>query len=407
MRDKRDVHHVPKNPRISVLVPVHDAERYLVQCLNSLLRQTIPSMEIICIDDGSSDSSAKILAAFARRDPRIHILTHENHGYGYTLNKGLDAAEGDYIGIVESDDWAEPSMFEDLYCTALATDADMAKSNFYMEWTHPKHREMYRCFDKKDDGLIICPREDPQGRLFRKKPTVWSSIYRRSFLDDNRIRFLETPGASFQDTSFNFKALWLAEKVACVTTPYIHYRQDNEASSINSKDMAYCVCREYEEIERFLTGRPGSDLFAAKVLTPMIYDTFIWNYERLGADLKLPFLEEASRWFRQLLAEGRVDWASFPESKRVNFRMIAYAPTVYNAWKRESACQPVHRQTFASSIVKRIRAALPPSSRRFDNKIRSLTRQMEALQATMDALVRQNTALPSSIQKSEDGTGNK
>jgi len=387
MRDKRGV-TVAGNPHVSVLVPVHNAERYLTQCLNSLVHQTLPSLEIICLDDGSSDSSAEILAEFAMREPRILILTHENHGYGYTLNRGLDAARGDYIGIVESDDWVEPSMFEDLYRAALIMDADMAKCNFYLEWTGSKRRELYRCINEKDDGLVIRPRDDPQGRLFRKKPAVWSSIYRRSFLDGNRIRFRETPGASFQDTSFNFKTLWLAERVACVTTPYVHYRQDNEASSINSKDRAYSVCGECEEIVRFLADRPGSDLFAARVLTPMIYDTFIWNYERLDANLKLPFLEEASRWFRRLLVEGRVDWARFPESKRVNFHIIAYAPTVYHAWKQEPECQP-HRSTFISSIARRVQALLPPSRRRFDNKIRALTRQMEALQATMDELVRQ------------------
>jgi len=381
---------------VSVLVPIYNSERYLTQCLDSLLCQTLPDIEIICLDDGSTDASATILARYAARDSRIVVRTHENHGYGWTLNRGLDEATGEYVGIVESDDWVEPSMFEDLYHAACSADADMAKCNFYMEWTSdPKRRKLYQYCDARDDGCVVRPRQDPRGTLLRKKPTVWSAVYRRSFLDENRIRFQETPGASFQDTSVNFKALWLADSLVCVATPYVHYRQDNEVSSINSKEKAYCVCDEYEEIERFIAGFSAPDPVAARIFAPMVYDTFIWNYERLSSDLKGPFLEVASRWFRRLLDEGQVDWSGFTEGKRTNFHVIAYAPMVYDMWKQGSAPQPVGKkqQGLISAIKEWMRSFVPPSRRRFTNKMQSLSRQVEALQITVDELVRQNNAL--------------
>ena len=382
-----------KSPAVCVLVPIYNADRYLTQCLDSLIHQTMPDMEILCLDDGSTDNSASIISDFARRDPRIRTFSHENHGYGWTVNKGIDEARGDFIGIVESDDWVEPTMFDNLYRAARTTDADMAKCNFYLEWTSsPKRRELFRYFSTDDNGRVICPREDAKGAVFRKKPTVWSAIYRTSFLMENGIRFLETPGACFQDTSFSFKALWCAKKVVCCTTPYVHYRQDNGASSINATDKEYCVCDEYEEIERFLGEFPDSGPFAARVLAPMIYDTFMWNYERLDPSLKQPFLEVASAWFRRLLDEDRVDWTGFTQDKRTNFRVIAYAPTAYSEWKHSTAQRPT-RMTLVATMKKWMRSVMPPSRTRFNSKMRALTRQVEALQITVDELVRQNNVL--------------
>jgi len=380
-----------KSPCVSVLVPIYNMERYLGQCLDSLVGQSRSDIEILCLDDGSTDASATILSDFAAHDSRMRVISHDNHGYGWTLNHGMDQAQGEFIGIVESDDWVELNMFEALYRAASMADADMAKCNFYLEWTRPPTRQrLYRYFSEEDDGSVICPREDPAGCLFRKKPTVWSAIYRKSFLDENRIRFLETPGASFQDTSFSFKTLWLADRVACLATPYVHYRQDNEASSINAKDKAYCVCDEYEEIERFLGNFPESGGFAARVLAHMIYDTFMWNYARLGPSLKPAFLDVASQWFRRLLNEG-VDWADFTQDKRTNFRVIAFAPTVYSGWKQTGG-HPA-RTTLVSTVKKWVRSVVPPSRTRFNASMRSLTRQVEALQITVDELVRQNNEL--------------
>ena len=116
---------------VSVITPIYNVERYLPECLDSLLSQTLEDIEFICVNDGSTDGSGEILRSYAARDPRIIVIEKENSGYGASMNVGLDAASGEYIGIVESDDFASPEMFETLY--QLAVDhgqPDIVKSNY-------------------------------------------------------------------------------------------------------------------------------------------------------------------------------------------------------------------------------------------------------------------------------------
>ena len=118
-------------PKISVLIPIYNVEKYLRECLESLVNQTFQDIEFICINDGSTDSSLKILEEYAQKDSRIKIINKENSGYGASMNMGLDAASGEYIGIVESDDFVSSNMFEDLYNLAEKNNADIVKSDYY------------------------------------------------------------------------------------------------------------------------------------------------------------------------------------------------------------------------------------------------------------------------------------
>ena len=103
---------------VSIVVPVCNVERYLKECLDSVIKQTLKNIEIICVNDGSTDNSLKILREYEKKDRRIKVITKKNSGYGNTMNVGMDAANGKYIGIVESDDYVDEKMFERLYETA-------------------------------------------------------------------------------------------------------------------------------------------------------------------------------------------------------------------------------------------------------------------------------------------------
>ena len=117
-------------PKVSVLVPCYNVEKYLPECLGSIVNQTLRDIEIICINDGSTDSTLDIIKSYAEQDKRIVIIDKPNEGYGKSMNRGLDVATGEYIAIVESDDWASPDMLEKLYNTACAHQADMVKAEF-------------------------------------------------------------------------------------------------------------------------------------------------------------------------------------------------------------------------------------------------------------------------------------
>ena len=120
-----------KQPKVSVVVPCYNVEKYLPQCMDSIINQTLKDIEIICVNDGSTDSTLRILQKYAEKDKRIKIIDKANSGYGASMNKGFSEANGEYLGIVESDDWVEPDMFENLYNLAKSNDVDVVKSNFY------------------------------------------------------------------------------------------------------------------------------------------------------------------------------------------------------------------------------------------------------------------------------------
>ena len=116
-------------PKVSVVVPVYNVEKYLRECLDSLLAQKLKDIEIIVVNDGSTDSSADIAAEYAARDSRVRLISKENEGYGKTMNRGFSEARGEYVGIVESDDFADPRMFKDMYKFAKKHDLDLVKAN--------------------------------------------------------------------------------------------------------------------------------------------------------------------------------------------------------------------------------------------------------------------------------------
>ena len=125
--------------KLSIIVPVCNVEKYLRECLESLINQTLKDIEIICINDGSKDHSLDILKEYERKDKRIYIIDKPNAGYGHTMNKGMDVAKGEYIGIVESDDFAAENMFESLYNLAIEHEADVVKSNYIAYRTEKKN----------------------------------------------------------------------------------------------------------------------------------------------------------------------------------------------------------------------------------------------------------------------------
>ena len=112
-------------PKVSVIIPVYNVEPYLRKCLDSVVNQTLRDIEIICVDDGSTDGSAAILSEYAAKDPRVKVLMHEHANAGAARNAGMSVATGEYLGFVDSDDWCDLTLFEKAYAKAKADNADV------------------------------------------------------------------------------------------------------------------------------------------------------------------------------------------------------------------------------------------------------------------------------------------
>ena len=297
-----------KNPKVSILVPICNVERYLRECLNSLVNQTLREIEIICINDGSTDSSLSIIREYERRDERIVVIDKPNSGYGDSMNKGIELARGEYIGIVESDDFASLNMFETLYKEAAKNDLDVVRSNYYAHRTG----EDSSC-DYLVENLAACgsydkvfhPIDNP--RVFMCQPAIWTSIYKKSMIDKDEVRFLPTPGASFQDTAFYFKAFYAADRVKLLKDGYLHYRIDNANSSVKNQNKLFCVCDEYAEVWDYAK-RDHDKFQIIKYWIPrQQYEGYLWNLNRLAPELQQRFYPRYVEEFSKIKAAGLID----------------------------------------------------------------------------------------------------
>ncbi len=238
--------------KVSIIVPVYNGEQYLSTCLDSILAQTLEDIEVICVDDGSSDQSPAILDDYAKRDSHVHVIHKDNRGYGHSMNVGIDAASGEYIGIVESDDCILPNMYETLYSTAKNNDLDLVKSDVIFWWETLR----YTCEYHKEDlnpyyGRVL----DSSNRklFFQFFMNTWTGIYKRSFLNENSIRHNETPGAAYQDNGFWIQTLSFCERAMWLKDAFYLYRQDNPLASVKSKSNVLTMVNEYNFVSKILT----------------------------------------------------------------------------------------------------------------------------------------------------------
>lgn len=334
-------------PKISVLMPIYNVERYLREALLSVADQTLRDIEILCINDGSTDDSRAIVAEFCKLDARFRLIDKPNSGYGASMNRGLAEAQGDYVAILEPDDIYEPTALEALYKAAQVSDADVTKANYWFYWSKPQPKDKLIQVVKPawfenatqiehlavgslvigsnngdaSDG-IACMVADPYELpgIFFMIPSIWSALYKRSYLAEHNIRFLETPGASFQDLSFTFKVFAYTHKVCLVDAPILHYRQDNESSSVNDPKKAYCVIEELAEIDAVVEAleNTNTDSYLSQIAYRIAYDNYLWNYQRLAPDVRKAFIQQGADDLHAKQAIGHYNPEFFEPYQRLN-----------------------------------------------------------------------------------------
>lgn len=265
--------------KLSILVPIYNVSKYLPQCLDSLKKQTVEDMEIICINDGSTDSCKSIIESYVDNDSRFKLIDKKNTGYGNTLNVGFAASKGEYIGIVESDDYIEPDMMQELLSVIETKGAEVVKSDYKYSST-----DLYLDNQNSDNlrnlpiGRLINPLNE-QG-IFLVGQSLWSALYRRDFLINSNITFHETPGASFQDVSFAFKVMANAKSVYLVDKAYYHYRVSNPNASMKMDNKLDKLCSEIDYLEEYIKARDDrSELepILSRLTFRIIYENYQWS----------------------------------------------------------------------------------------------------------------------------------
>lgn len=267
--------------KVSVIVPICNTEQYLPQCLDSIINQTLKEIEIICINDGSADSCGEILNNYASKDSRIRVINKENTGYGNSMNIGISLAKGEYISIVESDDFAKPDMLESLYNKASSNRVDIIKCDYYSYMNGECTKQ--NSFIDFEEGTVFSIKDC--WKLLNVNPTIWAGLYNRQFLQANNITFNETSGASYQDVSFSMIALYYAQRITISKDAFLCYRIDNPNASMKSPKKVFCIQGEFARIESLIQ----DDLFIEHI-QPVKFRHYIGNYNRVHWLYKYAFL---------------------------------------------------------------------------------------------------------------------
>ena len=220
--------------KVSVIVPVFNTEKFIDKCLTSLINQTLCDIEIICVNDGSTDNSPAILEKYVQIDSRIKVLSQENKKQGAARNAGLKIAEGEYIGFVDSDDWVDLDYYEKLYNTAKKYDADIAlATNVRIGNGKTKKR-----LEITEEKVATSLQEKIDIGNQAKNPCPTNKIYRHTMLKNNNITWPE--GVYCEDKLFTIKAVYYANKI--VTTPGVNYYYfRNPDSTVNTKSKKHTL----------------------------------------------------------------------------------------------------------------------------------------------------------------------
>ncbi|KAA8997969.1 glycosyltransferase [Paenibacillus spiritus] len=309
---------------ISVIIPVHNSERYLRECLDSISLQALPDMEFLCIEDSSTDQTREIIKEYKAKDGRFRMIIDPDSSYGHKINRGIEEASGKYIGIVESDDKVDQDMFATLFRYAEDNKADYVKSDFKPFVTERKrdiHLQLHIVNTPSFYKTILDISADPLF-IVNVDIAIWTGIYNKSFLQRNQIRLTESPGASYQDTGFFFFTSLYAQRAYFLDEAFYWYRTDNAASSTKDLNKAFAIIEEFKQIREQL---PEELNQVAKVLSALAvrkYIAYEWNLSRLEGELQEAFLEEIREELMRDWNDSNLDMSLLPADLKTFYDLV-------------------------------------------------------------------------------------
>lgn len=267
------------SPKVSIIVPVYNTEKFLVQCIDSLTSQTLEEIEIIIVDDGSREECARLCDEIAGKDPRIKVIHKINEGPGLARNSGIEVANGEYIGFLDSDDYTKPMIYELLYSTALRYDADLvtsgvcyvggntfSQSGDYSEKNFFEEDTVFEGEDMKTFLLGVVgalPRESDDSRY---GVSVCNKIFRRSTITEKKIEFLSDRKYMSEDTLFIVDFIKSAKKAVGIPGAFYCYRRNDVSISKSYKS---------DRFEKFLIFISELEDHIKTVLTREEYDLYL------------------------------------------------------------------------------------------------------------------------------------
>lgn len=224
---EKPTNQTPNNSiKVSVIVPCYNVSQYIERCLYFLINQTLYDIEIICVDDKSTDDTLQIIQRYANKDKRIKLIKHEvNYGVAVARNSALDISRGEYIGFVDPDDYVDFDFYENLYNAAVTTNSVIAKANVIC------------CDSHRNSFVSYNSNEQIRHDILYFSTSFWSAIYKHKFLNEHLIRFPDEIRTA-QDAVFLTKVTLNTDKITIVDNTYYHYYYQREGS-LDSKKLSH------------------------------------------------------------------------------------------------------------------------------------------------------------------------
>lgn len=296
-----------QQPKVSVIVPVYNLENYLHQCMDSIVGQSLEDIEIICVNDSSTDGSLKILEEYARRDGRVQVITQENAGAGAARNNGMGRAKGKYLSFLDGDDFFEKDMLEKAYEKAEQLGADFVvyKSDQY----HTEKEEFVQA------SWVVREAELPPYEPFSFRQMTmnvfkvfvgwaWDKLYNREFVERNHLLFQEQRTSN--DMLFVFSSLVLAKKIGFVQEILAHQRRDAKDSLSKTRESSWmCFYHALTALKERLI-KEGYYGELEKDFVNYALHASLWNYNTLSEPTKSKLRDKlVSEWFEELQIKGK------------------------------------------------------------------------------------------------------
>lgn len=295
--------------KVSVIIPVYNVEKYLKQNLKSITEQTLKEIEIICVDDGSTDSSYKIIEDFAKKDSRVIPVKQKNGGAGAARNNGLRRARGKYLSFLDSDDFFEPTMLEEAYKKAEETKADFVvfNSDQYYEDSHEY---------KSVSWVVRYPELPPYQPFGRRAMTdnifkvfvgwAWDKLYNRKWVLENDLWFQEQRTSN--DMLFVFSAVAIAKRIAYVEKDKIlaHQRRNNKSSLSNTREKSWdCFYNALSALRDRLKAEGIYEEVERDYINYALHFA-LWNLNTLAEPTHQKLFDKLkNEWWKDLGVEGK------------------------------------------------------------------------------------------------------
>ncbi|ECP6157411.1 glycosyltransferase, partial [Campylobacter jejuni] len=268
---------------------------------------------------------------YEKKDKRLRVIISDKKSYGYQMNLGIKEAKGEYLGIVESDDYIKTNMYERLYEIAKKNDCEVVKGDFYILESNKGKYSKITPIDFLYNQIIS----------FKTHPNIFNfqsinpiGIYRLDLLRTNQIKLNETPGASYQDNGLWFQIFALAKSIYFINEAFYMLRRDNPNSSVKSKEKVYCACEEYDFIRDFLKKHPDLEKTLAPICALHRFGNYMFTLERIDERYKLDFLKRFSQDFRKILKDKELDENLFGNINMQRINKIIENPVIYYYFSR-------------------------------------------------------------------------